>query len=90
MKTAASLAVLQALAVQAIRIIHGNDDGWAESYVRIFDFALINNGHDVVLSAPAENKSGTGAFLHIYPGDMMQTGPGTDHSMLTSSTRRLH
>jgi broad specificity polyphosphatase/5'/3'-nucleotidase SurE len=44
----------------AIRIIHGNDDGWAEVQVRTFFNSLTAAGHQVVLSAPAENQSGTG------------------------------
>jgi squalene cyclase len=60
MKTATSLVLLQALAVQGLRIIQSNDDGWAESYARSLHAALSKGDHDVVLSAPAENKSGTG------------------------------
>lgn len=45
----------------ALRIIQSNDDGWAELYARSFHDALITSGHDAVLSAPAENKSGTGS-----------------------------
>lgn len=60
MKAALSTVVLQALAVQAVRIIQSNDDGWAESYARSLHAALTGAGNDVVLSAPAENKSGTG------------------------------
>jgi broad specificity polyphosphatase/5'/3'-nucleotidase SurE len=62
MKAAVSLAILQALAVQGIRIIQSNDDGWAELYARSLQEALTSSGHDVVLSAPAENKSGTSTF----------------------------
>ncbi|TQV90612.1 5'/3'-nucleotidase SurE [Cordyceps javanica] len=48
MRTAAALlAVLQALAVQGIRIVQGNDDGWAELYARSFEDALRASGHDV-------------------------------------------
>ncbi|KAM3511621.1 hypothetical protein MY11210_004705 [Beauveria gryllotalpidicola] len=59
MKTAFALALLQVLAVQGIRIVQGNDDGWAELYTRSLEDALRASGHDVVLSCPAENKSGT-------------------------------
>jgi 5'/3'-nucleotidase SurE len=52
-------ALLPVLGAHGIRIIQSNDDGWAEQYVRSFHNALIASGHDVVLSAPAENKSGT-------------------------------
>ncbi|KAI8963429.1 sure-like protein [Daldinia sp. FL1419] len=44
-----------------IRILQSNDDGWAELYIRSLNKALNEAGHDVVLSAPAENKSGTGS-----------------------------
>jgi hypothetical protein len=43
-----------------IRIIQGNDDGWAEVQARTFFNSLSAAGHQVVLSAPAENQSGTG------------------------------
>ncbi|KAL8377259.1 hypothetical protein RB595_008103 [Gaeumannomyces hyphopodioides] len=44
-----------------IRVIQGNDDGWAEMYVRTMHDALMEGGHDAVLSSPAEQKSGTGS-----------------------------
>ncbi|KAH6893054.1 survival protein sure-like phosphatase/nucleotidase [Thelonectria olida] len=59
MKASVSLALLKALAVQAVRIVQSNDDGWAELYIRSFNDALNNEGYDVVLSGPAENKSGS-------------------------------
>lgn len=68
MKTAVAAALVQALAVQGIRIVQSNDDGWAELYTRSLHDALTADGHQVVLSAPAENKSGTGktdpCFIH--------------------------
>ena len=57
------VALLPVLAVHGIRIIQSNDDGWAEQYARSFHNALIASGHDAVLSAPAENKSGTSKSL---------------------------
>lgn len=59
MRAAAALAVLPVLAVQAVRIVQSNDDGWAELYVRSLNNALNAAGHEVVLSGPAENKSGS-------------------------------
>lgn len=53
----ATVAVLAVGGSQAARIIQSNDDGWAEMYLRSFHDALINAGHDAVVSAPAENKS---------------------------------
>ncbi|KAL9471051.1 hypothetical protein ACSS6W_008992 [Trichoderma asperelloides] len=53
--------VIPALVAQAARIVQSNDDGWAELYLRSFNDALNEAGHDVVLSAPADNQSGTGS-----------------------------
>ncbi|KAJ1334041.1 5'/3'-nucleotidase [Microdochium nivale] len=44
---------------QGIRILQSNDDGWAESYLREMHSALLRAGHDALVSAPAENQSGT-------------------------------
>ncbi|KAL4804133.1 survival protein sure-like phosphatase/nucleotidase [Aspergillus unguis] len=45
----------------AINIISSNDDGWAEINIRSLYSALTSAGHSVVVSAPAENQSGTGS-----------------------------
>ena len=63
MKSLVSLAILP-LAAQAVRIVQSNDDGWAESYIRTFNDALNKAGYEVVLSAPAENKSGSSKLHH--------------------------
>ncbi|KAI0850125.1 sure-like protein [Daldinia vernicosa] len=55
-------SVLLALGAHGIRILQSNDDGWAEQYIRVLHDKLNNAGHDVILSAPAENKSGTGSL----------------------------
>ncbi|KAK1484593.1 5'/3'-nucleotidase SurE [Colletotrichum tamarilloi] len=62
----AFVLLAQALAVQGVRIVQSNDDGWAELYVRSFNDALKASGHDVLLSAPAENKSGSSS-LDVEP-----------------------
>ncbi|GAB1193916.1 hypothetical protein APSETT444_003153 [Aspergillus pseudonomiae] len=56
-----TLAVLP-LAAQAVNIISANDDGWAEKNIRTLYDTLTAAGHSVVISAPAENKSGTGSM----------------------------
>ncbi|KAL1632468.1 hypothetical protein SLS56_003546 [Neofusicoccum ribis] len=56
------------LAVNAIRIIQGNDDGWAEKNIRVMNDVLNAAGHNVVLSAPAENQSGRSS-LDSDPSD---------------------
>jgi hypothetical protein len=53
-----ALAVLSS--AHGARLLQSNDDGWAELYIRSFNDALNQAGHDVVLSSPAENKSGAG------------------------------
>ncbi|KAJ8062323.1 hypothetical protein OCU04_008870 [Sclerotinia nivalis] len=57
----ASLALLPAVA-QALNIVSANDDGWAEMNIRTLYTALTSSGHDVLVSAPAENKSGSGSL----------------------------
>lgn len=49
--------------VQGIRIIQSNDDGWAEANLRTFFDTLNAAGHQVVLSAPAENQSGRSKWI---------------------------
>ena len=58
-----SLIFLLPFAVNAIRIVLGNDDGWAEKNVRVFFDSLTAAGERVVLSAPAENQSGSGTDI---------------------------
>ncbi|KAJ5833965.1 hypothetical protein N7474_002276 [Penicillium riverlandense] len=56
------LAALSLLApTHAINIISSNDDGWAEANIRALFQSLTAAGHSVVVSAPAENQSGTGS-----------------------------
>lgn len=55
----ASLALLPAVA-HAVNIVSCNDDGWAEINIRTLYDSLTASGHDVLVSAPAENKSGAG------------------------------
>ncbi|KAF4568390.1 hypothetical protein EYR36_010401 [Pleurotus pulmonarius] len=43
------------------KVILTNDDGWAEAQIRAEYEALNEAGFDVILSAPAENRSGTGS-----------------------------
>ncbi|KAL8969552.1 MAG: hypothetical protein Q9197_004273 [Variospora fuerteventurae] len=47
--------------IQATNIVLSNDDGWAEINIRIFYSMLTQASNSVVLSAPADNKSGTGS-----------------------------
>ncbi|KAI5918977.1 survival protein sure-like phosphatase/nucleotidase [Camillea tinctor] len=54
-------ALLPALGAHGVRILQSNDDGWAEQSIRSLNDALNKAGYDVILSAPAENGSGTGS-----------------------------
>ncbi|KAJ5652943.1 acid phosphatase precursor [Penicillium longicatenatum] len=45
----------------AINIISSNDDGWAEVNIRALYDSLNSAGHVTVVSAPAEDESGTGS-----------------------------
>ncbi|KAI9713619.1 MAG: hypothetical protein M1820_001002 [Bogoriella megaspora] len=56
-----SLLLLPATA-QAVNVVLGNDDGWAEINIRQFYDALTSASNSVVLSAPADNESGTGSL----------------------------
>ncbi|KAH9837794.1 sure-like protein [Rhodofomes roseus] len=48
-------------AVLASNIVLTNDDGWAVAQIRAQYADLASAGHDVILSSPAENQSGTGS-----------------------------
>ena len=56
------LAALLPLITTATNVVLSNDDGWAEINIRAFYNALTAAGDSVLLSAPAENESGTGIY----------------------------
>ncbi|RDX43643.1 sure-like protein [Lentinus brumalis] len=59
---AISLAtLLQTSCSSGQKIILTNDDGWAVAQIRAQRDSLVSAGFDVVLSAPADNRSGTGS-----------------------------
>ena len=49
------------VATQAINVVISNDDGWAEINIRQLYNSLTKAGYNSIISAPAENKSGTGS-----------------------------
>lgn len=59
-----------------LNIISSNDDGWAEINIRSLYHSLTSAGHSVVISAPAENQSGTGAspFSHFLYKQLTYSG----------------
>lgn len=54
------LPILLPAIAQAANIVLVNDDGWAEMNIRTLYNSLVSAGEDVILSAPAENESGSG------------------------------
>lgn len=60
--------VLWPLTAHAVNIISSNDDGWAEVNIRALFESLGDAGHSVVVSAPAENQSGTGKLCDTPRG----------------------
>lgn len=46
----------------AVNIVLSNDDGWAEKNIRVFYDTLTTAGEAVIVSAPADNKSGSGSL----------------------------
>ncbi|KAG8732264.1 hypothetical protein FRC10_001045 [Ceratobasidium sp. 414] len=45
----------------AVKVLVGNDDGWAEANVRAFYQTLSAAGYNTILSAPVQDQSGTGS-----------------------------
>ena len=60
MHSALFFLTLLPLTTTASNIVLSNDDGWAEINIRALYNSLTAAGDSVVLSAPAENESGTG------------------------------
>jgi len=54
-----SSVLLFPLAASAANIVMVNDDGWAEINIRAFFNSLTAAGEKALISAPAENESGT-------------------------------
>lgn len=56
-----SVVLLALPAIQAANLVLSNDDGWAEINIRTFYNSLVAAGESVILSAPAQDESGTGS-----------------------------
>ncbi|KAH9814019.1 survival protein sure-like phosphatase/nucleotidase [Melampsora americana] len=70
-----------------IKILQGNDDGWAEANIRAAYKVFTQAGYQSLISAPTENKSGSGSFS-AKPKKLEKVGeynsikkgsPGTGH-----------
>jgi 5'/3'-nucleotidase SurE len=55
-----------------LRILVTNDDGWEAAGITAVHEALMEAGHDVVVVAPADNQSGTGARV-TFGGELTLT-----------------
>jgi 5'-nucleotidase len=51
----------------ALKILLGNDDGWAAANIREFYRLLKKSGHDVILVAPVVDNSGQGGRVRLLP-----------------------
>ncbi|KAG0150131.1 hypothetical protein CROQUDRAFT_58573 [Cronartium quercuum f. sp. fusiforme G11] len=58
---AVSISFVSAVDRSQIKILQGNDDGWAEANIRATYQVLKQAGYQSLISSPAENKSGTGS-----------------------------
>ncbi|KAI0085587.1 sure-like protein [Irpex rosettiformis] len=56
-----ALSALNATTHYPTKLVLTNDDGWAVAQIRAQNDALKTAGFDVILSAPAENQSGSGS-----------------------------
>jgi hypothetical protein len=72
MKVAAAVVSLS-LVVNAVNVVQSNDDGWAVKNIRVFYNRLIAAGFQSVISAPAENQSGTSS-LDLPPSTVDDDG----------------
>lgn len=48
---------------EKVYILQSNDDGWAELGLRLLNDELRAKGHEVFVSAPAENMPGQGEMI---------------------------
>lgn len=55
--------IILPLAASAVNIVLSNDDGWADSNIRVLYRTLKASGHAVLLTAPAIDQSGTGSSM---------------------------
>lgn len=73
MRLATLVFALLPLSSGCTNVIPSNDDGWAEINIRTFYNALTAARDSVILSAPAENESGTGKRLSRFaPGVILR------------------
>jgi 5'-nucleotidase len=69
----AALAVSPA--VQSLKILLGNDDGFGSANIREFYRLLKASGHDVILVAPVVDNSGQGG-RSVFTNSPTLQGPG--------------
>ena len=59
-----------------LRVLLTNDDGWDSPAIQALKARLRADGHEVVLAAPSENRSGSGAALTFDSISVIEQGPG--------------
>lgn len=60
------LVGLAALPAHALQILLTNDDGFETANLRALQVRLKAAGHDVIVSAPTQNNSGTGGWITFF------------------------
>lgn len=60
----------------SLRILLTNDDGWDSPAIQAMKTRLRAGGHEVVLAAPADNRSGSGAALTLGGVPVVEQAPG--------------
>ena len=79
----------------AANVVLSNDDGWAEINIRQFYYALTKAGNSVIISAPADNESGTGsadlpATTRLTPCEFNSCPAGSPAEGFNSSMKRFN
>ena len=62
MRVAELAVAILPLAGHAVNVVISNDDGWAEKNIRSFYHSLEKAGFNSIISAPADNKSGSSSL----------------------------
>jgi 5'/3'-nucleotidase SurE len=63
MHTLKFVLLLAPTVANALNVVLSNDDGWAEKNIRVLYDSLDASGLNVLISAPAVDRSGTGMSL---------------------------
>lgn len=70
----------------AVNILITNDDGYAAPNIQALYAALKAQGHDVIMSAPSEDQSGTSASMNWFQNVTFHTDPSNADINLVDGT----